>query len=335
VKAFLHSLLPANQAGRVDMDLSHYANAKTVDAIYEHYLKTRDDWRRPHLGASQIGKECERALWYQFRWSWAPDHDGRLLRMFDTGNHEEARIVADLRAIGVRVWEVDDATGEQINFKRFGGHFAASLDGVGADFPEGKESAVLEFKTANEKSFKSTKKDGVEKSKPVYWAQCQVNMLLSDLDRCMFVMVNKNTDEIYVERIKYDKAYAESLIAKADKIIFSDKPLTKIAESEDWFACKFCEYRPICHRGMVPEVNCRTCAKATVETDGSWTCGVSGKTLSITEQKQGCDKHIYNPYGMPWDVVDAGEDWVEYESGIRNEGNSKAIYAETLSKVGD
>ncbi len=46
---------------------------------------------------------------------------------------------------------------------------------------------------------------GVEKSKPIYWAQCQIGMHLAGLDRCYFFAVNKNTDEMYGERIKLNK----------------------------------------------------------------------------------------------------------------------------------
>ena len=37
-----------------------------------------------HLGASIIGKDCERALWYDFRWVTRWAFTGRMLRLFDT-----------------------------------------------------------------------------------------------------------------------------------------------------------------------------------------------------------------------------------------------------------
>jgi hypothetical protein len=84
-----------------------------------------------------------------------------------------------------------------------------SLDGVGEGFKESKKPHTLEFKTMNEKSFKATKSMGVKQSKPIYWAQCQLGMHLAGLDRCFFFAVNKNTDEIYGERIRLDKAEAK------------------------------------------------------------------------------------------------------------------------------
>jgi hypothetical protein len=89
-----------------------------------------------------------------------------MLRLFETGDREEDRIVANLRAVGVTVWEKDPETGMQVRFEACGGHFAMSLDGVGEGFKESKKPHTLEFKTMNEKSFKATKSMGVKQSKP-------------------------------------------------------------------------------------------------------------------------------------------------------------------------
>jgi hypothetical protein len=40
-----------------------------------------------------------------FRHAWSPNFEGRMLRLFETGDREEDRIVANLRAVGVTVWE--------------------------------------------------------------------------------------------------------------------------------------------------------------------------------------------------------------------------------------
>ena len=39
----------------------------TVEKIYQSYVEHQGDWRRNHLGASLIGKGCERALWWPAR----------------------------------------------------------------------------------------------------------------------------------------------------------------------------------------------------------------------------------------------------------------------------
>jgi len=300
------------------MNLEKYNPSPTVKAIYEHYEASRENSHRPHLGGSQIGNPCSRALWYQFRHASSQSFEGRMLRLFETGDREEERIVANLRAIGVEVWEVDPETGRQINYTACGGHFGLSLDGIGVGFPESKETHTLEFKTMNDKSFAQTKMKGVRISKPIYWAQCQVGMHLADIDRCYFFAVNKNTDEIYAERIKRDRAEGEMLISKASNIIFDEKPPSKISHDPSKFACRFCSYIPICHGGELPEVNDRTDAHSTPERDGTWS------------RKEGAGGHLFNPFMVPddWEIIDAGDDFVEYQTPkgvIRNQDNSEEL----------
>lgn len=309
------------------MELLDHVTPATVQAIYAHYVAQRKDAHRPHLGGSQIGHPCARALWYQFRWADSAVFDGRQLRLFQTGDREEGRLVENLRAVGVTVWDRDPDTGKQIRFTACDGHFALSLDGVGEGFRESGQPHTLEFKTMNDKNFRALQKDGVEKSKPIYWSQCQIGMHLSGLQRCAFIAVNKNTDEIYMERIKYDAAIGIQLIAKADGIIFSDQPPAKLNNDPAFYMCRFCDYRHVCHGDKPPEVNCPTCAHSSPERggDGKWTCA-KGLTMGGP-----CTAHLFNPYAMPWEVHDASPDFVEYVTGdgevIRNEGNSDEIAA--------
>ena len=102
----------------------------TREAIFAAYEADRDAGFRPHLGASQVGKSCERALWYDFRWTTPARFPGRILRLFETGQLEEARIVRNLRRIGATVLEVDPETGRQWRVEAHGGHFGGSLDAV-------------------------------------------------------------------------------------------------------------------------------------------------------------------------------------------------------------
>ena len=102
----------------------------TLDAIYAAYVAEANDGFRDHLGASIIGKECTRALWYDFRWVTRRTVSGRMLRLFDTGWREEDRLVRDLRRIGATVLDTDPETGRQWQVTALGGHFGGSLDAV-------------------------------------------------------------------------------------------------------------------------------------------------------------------------------------------------------------
>jgi hypothetical protein len=308
------------------MDLTKHLQSPVIAAIYDHYKGQRKQAHRPHLGGSQIGNKCKRALWYQFRWMASPEFEGRILRLFETGDREEDRVVKNLRDVGLKVWAVDPDTGRQINFEKFGGHFALSLDGMIEDMPESNNPHVLEIKTMNEKAFKQLGTIGVQKSKPVYYAQCQIGMRLADIPRACFIAVNKNTDQIYIERLKLDKEFADGLLEKAKSIIFAEKPPAKISDDPSWYECKFCDMANVCHNKALPEINCRTCANVTADEDGTWHCNILSATLDIDKQRIGCGEHLFNPYAMPWPVRDSGENWVEYMKGngeiYRNETES-------------
>lgn len=311
------------------MNLEKHTTPRTVQDIYDWYVSQRKSEHRPHLGGSQIGNSCDRALFYQFRHADLAVFDGRMLRLFETGDREEGRIVANLRSVGMTVWDRDPDTGKQIRFTDCSGHFALSLDGVVEGVPESGVPHTAEFKTASDKNFKAIKAKGIEAAKPIYWAQAQIGMHKSGLTRCLFVVVNKNTDEIYIERIRYDPAMGLQLVARAHRIIFTDQPPARISNDPAWFECKFCTFHNVCHMGKLPEINCRTCARATPEKDGDgrWSCA-KGHAFGTA-----CDDHLFNPYMMPWQIDDAGEDFVQYVTGdgevIRNEkGNSMELAAQ-------
>ena len=310
------------------MDLDQHVQLKTVQKIFEWHVSKRKASHRPHLGGSQIGRECGRALWYQFRWAWSPNFEGRMLRLFETGDLEEPRFETELRAIGARVWAKDPETGKQIRFEACGGHFALSLDGVVENIPDAPSKPhTLELKTANDKSFAKMQRNGLKKANPVYYAQCQVGMHLSNIHDCLFLMKNKNTDAIYGERVKYDKSEGMSLLAKAEQIVFADTPPAKLSDEPSDWRCKFCPYWAVCHGCKIPEAHCRTCAHVTPEQDGSWSCAAGGDAKNV------CPKHLFIPQIMPKDlsVHDAGDGWVDYmdeDTGeiIRNQGNSHEMH---------
>lgn len=286
----------------------------TIDAIYAAYEAAQESGYRDHLGASGIGAECERAIWYSWRWATRATHTGRLLRLFQTGHMAEARFVADLRRIGVTVLDVDpDNAGRQWNLRDESGHFGGSMDGVAIGFPEAPKTwHVCEFKTHSAKSFAKLQSDGVAKSKPQHYAQMQVYMHLAGLERAFYLAVCKDTDALYQERIHYDADAALRLMAKAERIIRAAEPPARISADPAWFQCRFCDHREACHGQAVPERHCRSCLHSTPVAGGEWHCQRHGVPLDPDTQRAGCDAHLYIPALIPGEQIDAGEDWVSY-----------------------
>lgn len=291
------------------------AISHTVDAIYRSY-EGKPRYERSYLGASTFGTECDRAFWYGFRHVYEPENfDGRKLRLFQTGHREEERLIEDLRAAGIEVQETDPATGGQWEITSIGGHLRGHLDGLATGLPESpKAEHVLEIKTHNEKSFRALVKDKVEKSKPGHYAQMQIYMHYKGVARALYLAVNKNTDELYIERVPYDIVAAARLMARAERTIQADSAPPKLHEdptSRAAYACQWCPAIGVCHSGQMARRNCRTCLSSTPVVDASdrgiWWCELHKNELSFKEQQAGCSKHLYLPSLVPGEQIDASE----------------------------
>lgn len=304
-------------------------DSATVQAIYDHYKRTGDtEQRRGYLGASQIGHECARYLWLSFHWVGREEFDGRIYRLFERGDMEEYRLVADLRAIGCEVHEVNVETGKQFEVKALGGHFSGHMDGCAVGIPEAPKTwHVLEFKTHNAKSFAFLRQNGVRKAKKMHYDQMMVYMHLTGMTRALYLACNKDTDELYSERIHYDKQYADNIMAFAERIITATGPGPGVVGTPDEkHLCEYCPYSALCSgRSMVAvpaEVNCRTCAHSTTTMDGNatWECSLlDNRPLSYNDQIRACPWHIFSPplitfaHGVDAQHMPDGSVWVEYE----------------------
>jgi hypothetical protein len=285
----------------------------TVTAIYAAYEAAQESGFREHLGASIIGNECERAIWYSWRWTTRARHSGRMLRLFQTGHLAEVRFIADLRRIGVTVMDVDPDTGRQWNVRDETGHFGGSMDGMAQGFQEAPSAwHVCEFKTHGSKSFAGLVKDGVAKAKPAHWAQMQVYMHLSQTTRAFYLAVNKDTDELYQERVKYDAEAALRIMAKAERILRAVEPPARISKDPAWWQCRFCDHAAACHGEAMPERHCRSCLHSLPVAGGEWHCVRHVWNLDRKAQEIGCAAHLYIPALVPGEQVDAGDDWVSY-----------------------
>lgn len=290
----------------------------TAQRIYELHERNAENGHRPHLGASVIGHECKRHLWNVFRWVKAPQFDGRMLRLFDTGKREEARVLDELRAIGCEVWDADE-NGQQFTVSAVRGHFGGSVDGVVQGLPEApKTPHLFECKTHKDKSFKTLAKSGIPERHR--W-QMQAYMTLLGLSDAVYVAVNKDTDEIHVERVKSDPDLGARVLSTAEYVIDSPEPPVMLSDDPEHFACKLCQFHPVCHGKTLPEVNCRTCAHSTPVDDGKWRCEHHGREISTHEQRKGCQAHVYIPATVSKHLTleDAGSNgsvtWLAVETG--------------------
>lgn len=272
------------------------------------------------IRGSSLGHKCERHLWYKFRWAHDPEEfDGKKLRIFDTGNVEEDRMVDWLRRAGVTVEAVDPETGQQWEVSALDGHLKGHADGKAQGIMEAPVTAhLLECKTHNDKSFRQLKSLGLrpaapsEGAKPEHVAQMQIYMHLLGLTRAFYLAKNKNDDELYAERVPYNPAHAAALMAKAERILAAARPLDRISDDPEYFICKSyrCPSYGVCHGSDFALRNCRTCLHSTPAMGGDalWWCERDGRSLSLQDQEAGCGSHLFIPELVPGEQVDVGAD---------------------------
>jgi hypothetical protein len=100
----------ASASGTVDLaqPVHRGALARNIKAAIDAWCEEHyDDGHRKHLGASLIGRECARELWYTFRWVKHKKFDGRMQRLFQRGHLEEGRFIEYLEGVGCTVEFVD------------------------------------------------------------------------------------------------------------------------------------------------------------------------------------------------------------------------------------
>lgn len=275
---------------------------------------------RTHLGGSQIGRECNREIWYGFRWvvdieekvEW---HEGEhvgdpckacltrqadMIRLLNRGHLEEPRFVSLLLTIGCQVWQ-HNAQGKQFKVSLLDGHYGGSCDCVAVgipDLPEGTP-ALVEMKTYNQKNFEKLLKGGVKAAKPQHHHQMQTYMGGLGLSVCLYLAVNKNNDAIYAELIAFDYKMYVADIERARTIVYINTPPKKISNSPAWHICRICEARFVCHKIpdnskeiRQPMRNCRTCIYSKPVAGDQWACGFyDGAILSKEKQILGCGQY--------------------------------------------
>ena len=279
-----------------------------IAALIDKHHEEQQSEPRPHLGASMLGHPCDRWLWLSFRWAVVEKFPGRILRIFRRGHNEEQQIISDLRAIGLDV-RTPSAGQSRVDF---GCHVSGSIDArIEEGVPDAKKTPhVAEFKTHSLKSFNEVKAKGVKEAKPMHWAQMQLYMLGTELNRALYVAVCKDDDRIYTERVRLDLPAAQKLVERGHRITQSDRMPEPISTNPTWYECKFCPAHDFCHKSKTTkQVNCRTCAHASALPDSTWHCARWDDLIPTEAQREGCESHVLHPDMVPWQRQSSPNQW--------------------------
>ena len=198
---------------------------------------------RRRLGPSSIGEGCERKLWKKlydlssglFTFLTYLQHD-----IFERGQWEEGRVCKHLKRCG---WKVERRS---VKVKAEGILFRGEMDGIVRDLLTG-ERYVLEVKTMKQEHFRVLERKGCQQAKFVYWCQCQCYMGMSGIHQALFVVRNKNTEELYQEIIPFDANLYELLLQKFTRITQAEgAPLGYTALKKPHFECSWCAHKESC-----------------------------------------------------------------------------------------
>lgn len=266
--------------------------ADAIKADIDAYSASKNEGPRNHLGASVLGEPCQRKLVYDFRWMKPEVFEGRMMRLFNRGHLEEDRFTDLLRGIGCHL-TTHTADGKQIRMGD-GEHYGGSLDGV-VQLPERyqlPDDWLCEMKTHNQKSFDKLIKLGVQQAKPMHYAQMMQYGAHYKLTYALYIAVNKNNDDIYVEIVPIDYSVGKKLNQKAKDVIHADRLPNRIAANESFADCKYCNKVEICHRGAPAERNCRSCINSKPVANGNWHCNRFNLQLTQDQIKVGCSDWI-------------------------------------------
>lgn len=280
----------------VDQGAKYRGLLRKLMPMAEDAYREEDGGFRKHLGASLIGRECARELWYNFHWATKPKFEARMLRLFNRGHLEEPRMVALLMLIGCEVWQCDEK-GNQFRITGHGGHYSSAIDGVVRGLPDlpPDTPCLTEYKTHNDKSFNKLVADGVINAKWEHFVQMQQYMGEYGLPWALYMATNKNDDHIHAELIQFDPVQYQKYHQRAGSVIFAQDPPPKLNNSPAFFKCKFCDQSRVCHNANPEvEVNCRTCSQSKPLENGTWICNLHSQILSKEDQEAACcswDKH--------------------------------------------
>ncbi len=304
----------------------------TLDDVDEKLIEEKKkEAFRHYLGMSIIGDECWRKLFYIYRSAQTREFNASGVRAIEDGYTQEAVMAKRLRMLPyIELYTEDpENPGQQIGFSLLLGHFRGHADGIIKGLLESpKTFHIWEHKSVNETKFNkliALKKEKGEKQAlqewdPIYWNQAIIYMHCAQLTRHYLTVTSPGGRDHISIRTEYNRAVAESIIAKAQSLIFDNWNIpARLSDKREFYQCKWCEHQGICHDGDFPLVHCKTCRYLEPVKDGKWNCLKHEKEITEDTLFKGCDYHIYNPALIAAKLVEHQEDGCIYitDKGFR------------------
>lgn len=211
----------------------------TLSKIIDKNQENATDEVRDYIGASIIGSDCLRKIWYELKGFKGEGISPKTRRIWAVGKHLEGLIIDWLENAGMSVSESQmDLISEFMPY--FKGHY----DGL---ICVNKTTSILEIKTAKDASFNIFVKKGLKVWNNQYYAQIQSYMGMSGILSAYILVMNKDNAELSDELVLFDLEFYEKLRQKAAMIYGTHIAPPKINGSPLFYQCKLCKFNKVCH----------------------------------------------------------------------------------------
>lgn len=235
------------------VDISKYMDPLMLAIDSAMQSQAASEPQRDYLGASGIGEECSRKIWYGYK-GHKQHFDAKTLRRFEDGHNSEERVLKWLRMVPGIELHTHDENGNQYGFSALDGKFKGHYDGVIRGIPQSPRTwHILEVKCVAESSFKQlaklkelSEKAALQQWEMRYYAQAMTYCYQEKISRHLLICVTPGARDIMTVRTNADNDFAKAMEAKAKRIIDATDPPERIG-GKDYFKCKMCGFRDICH----------------------------------------------------------------------------------------
>lgn len=225
----------------------------TVQLIKETIEKNQQRQKRSYIGASSIGDECSRKIWYAYNGYEQELMEWKVLCAIEDGHRTEALMAKRLRDAGIELYtEREDGKQFGFNYNEF---FRGHYDGVGRGFLEAPNTwHVWECKAKNEKYYNELlklidihgEKEALKNWNYIYYCQAVLYMHFEKLTRHYMTVAKAGGRDFIGIRTEENPKLAKALISKAERVHKAKDPPERAFSGKDFYKCKWCDFRNEC-----------------------------------------------------------------------------------------
>lgn len=211
---------------------------------------------RGYLGASSIGDDCDRKLYFQYTNAPSEPISWQGCFAIEDGHRTEDLIAERLRLVDGIELVTHKPDGSQYGFSDLDGKFKGHVDGFIRGLPQAPSTThIWENKCVAEKNFKKFndcvakhgEKAALEAWNYTYYVQAVLYMDYFNKTRHYMTVALSGGRDIASCRTEANPALAKAMRERAKRIVEATSAPVRLSEDRDYYLCKFCSYREFCH----------------------------------------------------------------------------------------